>query len=80
MQKRETCDPARSVVEKFGGPYELAGSLGLNPTAVYYWMWPKSDGGANGVIPLGKWEQILAAAKQKKVKLKLQDLYGKALP
>ena len=80
MEKRELCEPAKSIVEKFGGPYELAQSIGLHPTAIYYWMWSKSKGGSDGVIPLSKWGQILQAAKQKRLKLKLQDLYGKALP
>jgi hypothetical protein len=44
-------EPARSIIERFGGPSALAGILGVHRTRVSNWQRDRTKGGTGGLIP-----------------------------
>jgi hypothetical protein len=68
-------DPAKSVIEKFGGPAAVAAITGRHVTRVYRWMRAREDGGTGGLIPNKEALKLLAAAPDKGVDLTPADLF-----
>lgn len=68
-------EPAKNIVEKFGGTKALADALGIQTSAVLKWTYPKERSGTNGLIPTQKQIEIIAAAKRLGVKLSPKDFF-----
>ena len=66
--------PAARVIEKFGGPRDVARLIGIDPSRVYRWTYPKERGGTGGRIPQGAWKPLLQAAELVGVELSLTEL------
>jgi hypothetical protein len=72
---------AERVLRKFGGVRKLARILGLAPSTVARWNWPKSKaGGTGGRIPSDKLEKIMSVARAHGVLLTDEDILPKPLP
>jgi hypothetical protein len=69
----DRCEPAASVIAKFGGVRALARELRLDPSAVSKWQ--ISKGGA-GLIPAKYHWTLLKLARAKAVALTAGDLVG----
>lgn len=68
-------EPAKTVIEKFGGPAAVALITGRHVTRIYRWMRPRSEGGTDGLIPNKEALKLLAAAREKGIDLSPADLY-----
>lgn len=66
---------AERIIAKFGGPYKLAEQLGVRPSTVYRWTYPKSKGGSDGVIPTKSINKLLRLARVHGIFLTGDDLY-----
>lgn len=67
--------PAQCVVKAFGGVRPTARALGKVPSAVMWWLAPKSGGkGTGGRVPSKAQQAILALAKRGKVKITAEEL------
>lgn len=66
---------AERVIAKFGGAATLAKLIGRNPTSVYRWMYPKSVGGSDGLIPSSALRLVLDAARREGIFITSDDLY-----
>ena len=60
----EAMNPAQTVVHLFGGRQKVAHALGIDPVSV--WRWLDRD---DGLIPSHHHKPLLAAAKERKIKL-----------
>ena len=69
-------DPARAVVERFGGIAETAEAAGIHYSGVSKWMKPVDQGGRGGFIPQKHHRRLLAAAKERGVPLTPADIMG----
>lgn len=74
MQTR--LNPAKRVIQAFGGAEELARAVGRDVSRIHRWSYPKGKGGTGGAIPGGSamLALILSAAQQRGISLTLQDL------
>jgi len=70
--------PAKGVVSKMGGARACAEVTGKHISRVYGWMYPKSRGGAGGVIPSADAAKLLAAAKARRIDLTPDDFFPAA--
>lgn len=59
------------IIEKLGGPAEVAAIAKVHRTRPYGWI-------RDGVIPLKHIPKLVAAAKAKRVAIKLEDFMPKA--
>lgn len=66
---------AERVIEKFGGPKNLARIIGRDVATVYKWMYPKTKGGTGGLIPTQALTEVMAAARQQGIFLTTADLF-----
>jgi len=66
-------EPARSIIQKLGGPNAVAEIAGVHRTRVSNWMRPKASGGTGGTIPFKHVPSLLAAAKGKGLELGADD-------
>lgn len=66
---------AERIIEKFGGAYKMAATLGARPSTVYRWTYPKEKGGCGGLVPSTAMPKILALARREGVFLTGDDLY-----
>lgn len=55
-------EPAKSVIEKLGGPEAVSRLTGRHISRVYRWMYPKDRGGTGGVIPHDEARKLLSLA------------------
>lgn len=62
-QKSEHLDPAKTVIERVGGPEVASTVTGKHISRVYRWMYPKDRGGTGGFIPHEDSLKILAHAQ-----------------
>lgn len=71
------CEPACSVVKKFGGAAATAEVAECTESQVYRWMRPvgASGGGLGGCIPRWYHQKLLDAAKAKDIPLALSEFY-----
>jgi hypothetical protein len=66
------CEPANTIIQKFGGLSALAEVVGKASHTVMKWRMPKPQG-TGGVIPHWHHEAILAAAVEKGIELEPAD-------
>jgi len=69
------CEPANSIIQKFGGLSALAEVTGVKPHTVMRWRMPRDRGGTGGVIPHWHVEAVLAEARARKIKLGSSDFF-----
>lgn len=69
-------DPARTVVERFGGIAETAEAVGIHYSGVSKWMKPVERGGRGGFIPRRHHLPLLAAARELGIPLTPADIIG----
>lgn len=69
-------NPAKSVIEKMGGPTEVARITGKHMTRVYRWMYPRSRGGTDGVVPHEDAKKLLDHAAINSIDLKADDFFA----
>ena len=66
-------EPAKSIIDAFGGPTELAKVVGIHRTRVSKWKSPRDKGGTGGVIPHWHVETILSSARDRGLNVSLGD-------
>ncbi len=69
---------AERIIEKFGGAARLTkilSSVGhpLPRSTVYRWLYPRSQGGTGGIIPITRWGALFLAAHHDGVFLTIED-------
>lgn len=62
--EQATLDPAKSIIDRFGGPEEVRKITGASRTRVYRWQLPKEQGGTDGRIPPKPAEKLLEHARK----------------
>lgn len=67
------CEPATSIIEKFGGPDAVAAIVEATSGQVRRWRVPKSKGGTGGAVPHWHIPKLVAAAKDRKIKVRAED-------
>lgn len=73
-RKGDRCEPAASVIGKFGGVRALARELRLDPSALSRWQERGKGGG--GLIPAKYHWSLLALARARRIPLTADDLVG----
>ncbi|MCO5152546.1 MULTISPECIES: GIY-YIG nuclease family protein [unclassified Shinella] len=73
------CEPAASLIVKFGSVKELAEAAGTTIHAVGRWRREKGKGGTGGTIPHWHVEPILAAANERGLELTAADFFSAKL-
>jgi len=66
-------EPARTIIDRLGGPTEVSRITGAHRTRVSNWARPKESGGTGGTIPFKHVPVLLQAAKDKGVELSTDD-------
>lgn len=67
------CEPANTIIKRFGGLSALAEVTDVSVHSVMRWRTPKSRGGTGGMIPHWHMDAILAAAKDRAIDLSPTD-------
>ena len=67
------CEPAYTVVCRFGGVTATAKVLSVQPSSVSRWLVQE---GTNGSIPQRHWVNLLNNAIKRNISLSLKDLSG----
>lgn len=67
------CEPAQSIIEKFGGISAVAKIAGVTPHSVMRWRMPREKGGTGGFVPHWHVMRLLEAAGEQKIDLKPAD-------
>lgn len=49
--ERRVCEPAKSIIARFGGETKIAAVLGIASTIPYAWQYPRDKKGTGGTIP-----------------------------
>lgn len=70
-------DPAKSVIEKFGGPQRVADITGRHVSRVHRWAYPRERGGTGGVIPHDEAEKLLEFARQNGIAVGAEDFFAR---
>lgn len=70
---------AKKIIGKFGGARRLARILETigkprDPVNIYRWMYPKSRGGSDGIIPTAALPDVIAAARFEGIHISSEDL------
>jgi len=73
-----TKTPAEIVIEKFGGPVEVARILKIDPTNVYRWNYPRKKSGNNGLVRGRYQKPLLDYARKHGIDLKPADFFDGA--
>lgn len=71
-------EPARTIINRLGGPNKVAEITGVHRTRVSNWARNKDAGGTGGVIPFKHVPALLAAAKDASIELTADDFLPKA--
>lgn len=66
-------EPAASIIKSLGGPNAVAEITGVHRTRVSNWKRAKAAGGTGGIIPFRHVQRLLDAAKEKGVRLSVDD-------
>jgi len=64
---------AQRIFDKFGGARRLARLIGRNPSALYKWNHPRSQGGLDGLVPTKAVPDIKSAADLMGIDLTASD-------
>lgn len=68
-------NPAKKIIDSFGGERVVADIVGASYTAPYRWQYPVVKGGTGGRIPQKHIQTLLAAAKERGISLSLPDFF-----
>lgn len=68
-------NPAHKIVMRLGGEKAVAELLGCSISAPYNWQYPRSRRGSNGRIPAKHIPALMAAAKKRGTRLRLEDFF-----
>jgi hypothetical protein len=68
-----TLEPAYSVIQRLGGKSEVAERLNLDKSTLSRWCQPRPEG-TGGMIPQRHWPELMKLAREKKVRIKLEEL------
>lgn len=68
-----THEPAYSVIQRLGGKSEVAERLNLDKSTLSRWCQPRPEG-TGGMIPQRHWPGLMKLAREKKVRIKLEEL------
>lgn len=63
------CEPANTIIRKFGGLSALAEVVGKAPHTVMRWRMPREKGGTDGIIPHWHHDAIVEAAEAREIDL-----------
>lgn len=74
MSEKAQFEPATSIIARFGSAAEVARILDLDKSTVSRWTMSRPQKGTEGKVPRKYWEPLMTAAKQRKVKLTLNEL------
>lgn len=70
--------PAKKIIEKFGGPKQVAEIIGVSVTQVYRFTYPRDKGGTGGLIPADHMRTLRTEAEKRGLVLDLDDFLGAA--
>ena len=73
-------EPAATIIDRFGGPDVVVEITGADRTRVYRWTQPKERHGTGGLIPQSHITKLLAAAKERGIRLDGNDFLPPATP
>ncbi|MFN3247720.1 hypothetical protein [Roseibium album] len=68
-------NPAKNVIEKLGGPKEVADILGIHVSAVYKWTYGKDRKGTGGLVPMEHAAVLMCHARNKDIDLSPSDFF-----
>jgi len=66
-------EPARTIINKLGGPSVVADIVDVHRTRVSNWMRPRNKGGTGGIIPHWHIAKLLAHAREHDIALSALD-------
>lgn len=69
-------EPAKSIIEKCGGPAKVAEITGRDLSRVYRWMYPADRGGSNGRIPYDEADKLLKYAAKNGITLEPGEFFA----
>jgi transposase-like protein len=67
------CEPATSIITKFGGPDAVAAIVGATSGQVRRWRRPKEQGGTGGAVPHWHIAKLMAAAQERRIRVRAED-------
>src|SRR5262245_5605032 len=76
LELREYCEPAFSIMKRFGGPKEVARITGVTVTVPYHWRMPVERGGTGGWIPRKHHTRLLTYARLNSIPLVPADFWA----
>lgn len=68
-----TLAPAYDVIQRLGGKTEVAERLSLDKSTLSRWCQPRPEG-TGGQIPQRHWPELMKLAREKKVRIKIEEL------
>lgn len=68
-----TLSPAYDVIQRLGGKTEVAERLNLDKSTLSRWCQPRPEG-TGGQIPQRHWPELMKIARDKKVRIKIEEL------
>lgn len=74
------CDPADTIIKRFGGLSAVARITGVTPHSVMRWRSPEDSGGTGGAIPFRHVPALIEAAKGRGIALAADDFLPVAEP
>lgn len=74
MNIKHTMQPARCVIDKFGGCRSLARALDVNPSTISRWTTSAARRGTDGRIPQKYWGRLIVIAQDQGFTLTVNDL------
>lgn len=63
------CEPANTIITKFGGLKKVAEATGVTVHSVMRWRKERSEGGTGGMVPHWHVQALLDAAKDQQIAL-----------
>ena len=73
-------NPAAHIIAKCGGPEAVAAMVGIHPSNVHRWTYPKDKGGTDGRVPTRHHRKLIEAARAKGITLTPDDFFHGAAP
>jgi hypothetical protein len=68
-------EPAKTIIDRFGGVEVVAAITGRHVSRVYRWMYPRDRGGTGGLIPQGEARKLLAHAKASNIPVSADEFF-----
>jgi hypothetical protein len=73
--EQASLDPAKSIIDRFGGADEVRKITGASRTRVYRWQLPKDQGGTDGRIPPKHAEKLLEHARETGIEVSAEEFF-----